>query len=100
VNIDKPEHLLKEDRRILLPAFPVSLNVSLEMVHHIITVEVGMSHGHGGILMTSVMSRNKSTWKSANQMLLFLEQTRDCLSSIIVRDVSWIKHYDLDSKQQ
>jgi hypothetical protein len=22
------------------------------------------------------------------------------LSSIIVRDVSWIKHYDLDSKQQ
>jgi hypothetical protein len=76
VNIDTVEQLLKEDRRILLQAFPVSLNVSLEMVHHIITLEVGMSHGHGGILTTSVMSRNKNTWKSGNKMLLFYEQTR------------------------
>jgi hypothetical protein len=42
VNIDKTEQLLKEDRRILVQELPVSSNLSLERVHHIITVELGV----------------------------------------------------------
>jgi hypothetical protein len=43
VNIDKAKQLLKEDRRLSLRELSGSLNMSLERVHHIVTVEVGMS---------------------------------------------------------
>jgi hypothetical protein len=39
-NVDKAEQLLKEDRRLSLRD---SLNVSLERVHQIVTVQLGMS---------------------------------------------------------
>jgi hypothetical protein len=42
VNIDKAEQLLEEDRRLSLRELSGSLNVSLERLHHIITLELGM----------------------------------------------------------
>jgi hypothetical protein len=42
-NTDKVEQLLKKDRKLSLRELLGSLNVSLERVHHIITVESGMS---------------------------------------------------------
>jgi hypothetical protein len=43
VNTDKAEQLLKKDRRLSLTAFYGSLNMSLERVHYIITMELCMS---------------------------------------------------------
>jgi hypothetical protein len=43
VNIDKAKLMVKEDRRLSLRELSGSLNMSLERVHHIVTVEEGMS---------------------------------------------------------
>jgi hypothetical protein len=43
VNTDKAEQMLKEDRRLLIRELFCSLNVSLERVYHIVTVDLGMS---------------------------------------------------------
>jgi hypothetical protein len=44
VNTDEAEQLLKEYRSLSLRELSVSLNVSLERIHHIVTVETGMSY--------------------------------------------------------
>jgi hypothetical protein len=40
VNIDIAEHLLKEDRKLLLRELSGNLNVSMERVCHTVTVEL------------------------------------------------------------
>jgi hypothetical protein len=43
MNTDKVEQLLKEDRTFFIRELSGSLNVSLERVYHIVTVDLGMS---------------------------------------------------------
>jgi hypothetical protein len=88
VNTDAAEQLLKEDRVLTLRALFGSLNVSLERVHHIATVECGISKiacarwfpcdlgdGHKG-KGVQVCQRN----------VTLVEQNPDILSSIITCD--------------
>jgi hypothetical protein len=50
--------------------------------------------------MTSLMSRNKSIMEVCQQNVTLVEKNPDFLSSIIICDESWIRHYDPELKQQ
>jgi hypothetical protein len=101
VNIDKAKQLLKEGRRLSLRELSGSLNVSLERVHHIITVELGMSRVCARWVPCDLSDEQKrKRVEVCQQNVTLVEQNPDFLSSIITCDESWIRHYDLESNQQ
>jgi hypothetical protein len=67
-NVDKTEQLLKGDRRLSLRD---SLNASLERVHQIVTVKLGMNRNCAKWVPRDncEKKRKEIVWKSANEML-------------------------------
>jgi hypothetical protein len=79
VNIDKAEQLLKENRRWSSRKLSGILNVSLERIHHIVTVELGMSQVCARWVPRDLNDEQKrKRVKVCQRNVTLVEQNPDC----------------------
>jgi len=102
--IEQIHELIFEDRRISAKSIGEQPGISHERVVSIINEDVVMRK-HSGKLIPKCLNaeRKRQPFRSSEQHLDFFfcrRDSNDFLSRLVTMDVTWLYHYDLETKQQ